>query len=452
LQHRTFEAGASSVRSGRLPDLAGCLATASGRAAAGRLAAAILLIALAGAVSGCAGRPGIDALMPVAEAAGPGEREHVILVASTRQRDRRPGVFYNGERESTLSFARFDMTVPPTHAPGQIEFPKQAPGNPATDMMVREAVFRDTKAEFLADLKAELAARPPGQRKAAIFVHGYNTQFNEAMYRILQLTDDSRSPMVPVLFTWASRGKTEGYLYDNNSATAARDGLEETIRLVFDSGAEEVTILAHSMGNWVTVEALRQIKISGNLPPIERLGAVVLAAPDIDVDVFKTQLKRFGKPAKPFIIIVSRDDKALGISDFLAGDKLRVGAYTDDEELVELGAVVIDMTKVKSLDGLNHGKFAQLAEIAPQMRALVAGAAGRRGAAKVLAGDGIEIVGLDRAPAPPPGTVAAAAAAAGATPAAATVATTPPVTTATPPPVTTAGPAAGAATAAPPPQ
>jgi esterase/lipase superfamily enzyme len=379
-----------------------------GRAVVTRLVAALVLVGL---VAGCAGRPGLDALMPNAEAAVPGESEHVIMVASTRQRDKRPGVFYNGERASTLSFARFDMTVPPTHAPGQIEFPKQAPGNPATDMVVRDATFRETPAEFLADLKAQLALRPVGQRKVGIFVHGYNTQFNEAMYRILQLTTDSHAPMVPVLFTWASRGKTEGYLYDNNSATAARDALEETIRLAFASDAEEVTILAHSMGNWVTVEALRQIKISGNLPPIERLGAVVLAAPDIDVDVFKTQLKRFGKPAKPFIIIVSRDDKALGISDFLAGDKLRVGAYTDDQELVDLGAVVIDMTKVKSIDGLNHGKFAQLAEIAPQMRALVAGAAGRAGAAKVLAPEGIEIVGLDRAPPAPPGFVAPAAAA-----------------------------------------
>lgn len=415
------------------------LAAPRGRAVIGRLAAAVLLVTL---VAGCAGRPGLDALMPVAEAAGADEREHVILVASTRQRDKRPGVFYNGERESRLSFARFDMTVPPTHQPGQIEYPKQAPGNPATDMVVREAVFRESEAEFLADLKAQLALRPPGQRKVAIFVHGYNTQFNEAMYRILQLADDSRAPMVPLLFTWASRGKTEGYLYDNNSATAARDGLEETIRLAFASDAEEVSIIAHSMGNWVTVEALRQIKISGNLPPIERLGAVVLAAPDIDVDVFKTQLKRFGKPAKPFIIIVSRDDKALGISDFLAGDKLRVGAYTDDEELVELGAVVIDMTKVKSIDGLNHGKFAQLAEIAPQMRALVAGAAGKAGAAKVLAPDGIEIVGLDRAPPAPPGYVAGTnvpGAAAPATPAAATVATPPPV----------AAPAASAPAAAP---
>ena len=88
------------------------------------------------------------------------------------------------------------------------------------------------------------------------------------------------------------------------------------------------------MGNWVTVEALRQIKISANkLPRIEKLGAVVLAAPDIDIDVFKAQMRRFGKPRKPFFIIVSRDDKALRFSDFIAGGKERLGSYTNDAEL-----------------------------------------------------------------------------------------------------------------------
>jgi len=44
----------------------------------------------------------------------------------------------------------------------------------------------------------------------------------------------------------------------------------------------------------------------------------VLAAPDIDIDVFKSEMRRFGKPRKPFFIIVSRDDKALRFSDFIA--------------------------------------------------------------------------------------------------------------------------------------
>lgn len=237
------------------------LRSASGRVR--QIGAWLLLTALAGPLlAGCASRPGPEALTAV-ETPAPGSKDHVVLVASSRARDPRPGVFYSGERTPALSFARVDISVPPTHKPGMIEWPKQATPNPATDMVVREAVYRDTEQQFSADLKAELERRPPGQRDVFIFVHGYNTLFSEALYRLTQMKEDSRSPAVPVLFTWASRGETADYVYDNNSATAARDRLEETIRLVFAGGAEEVSILAHSMGNWVTVEALRQIKISG---------------------------------------------------------------------------------------------------------------------------------------------------------------------------------------------
>ena len=59
--------------------------------------------------------------------------------------------------------------------------------------------------------------------------------------------------------------------------------------------------------------------------------------------VFKSQMRRFGKPRKPFFVIVSRDDKALRFSDFIAGGKERLGSYSDDTELTALGAVVIDL-------------------------------------------------------------------------------------------------------------
>ncbi|MFT0859852.1 alpha/beta hydrolase [Ancylobacter sp. G4_0304] len=360
-----------------------------------------VLVVGAALLAGCADRPGADSLMAT-DASVPGVREHVILVASTRARDPRPGALYSGERSSELSFARIDMTVPPSHRAGHVEWPKTAPGNPATDMVVRSAVYRDTPKEFDAELKAELAKRPPGQRKVAIFVHGYNTQFNEALYRMAQLADDSRAPGVPVLFTWASRGETTDYVYDTNSATSARDNLEETIRLVFNSGAEKVTILAHSMGNWVTVEALRQIKISGNALPADKIDNIILAAPDIDVDVFKSQLKRFGKPAKPFIVVVSADDKALAFSRFIAGGENRLGAYTHDEELVQLGAVVIDMTKVKAQDDFNHGKFAQLAAMAPELQAIANSRKGSGARNNEVVVENIAFFGIDKI-FPPPG-------------------------------------------------
>ena len=180
---------------------------------------------------------------------------------------------------SPSAMQRSTVAVPPTHVPGKIEWPSRAPGNPATDFVVRDAAYLDSEKDFVKALNAQLAMRPPGRRKVFVFIHGYNTMFAEGLYRFTQIVDDADAPAVPVLFTWASRGHLTDYVYDSNSATAARDELEHTLRLVFASNAEEVNILAHSMGNWVTVEALRQIKISAKLPPISKLGAVVLAAP-----------------------------------------------------------------------------------------------------------------------------------------------------------------------------
>ncbi|MGD0640298.1 MAG: alpha/beta hydrolase [Roseiarcus sp.] len=319
---------------------------------------------------GCASRPETGFLSPVAEGAT-GASSHDVLVATTRERDSREGTMFNGERARALDFAELTVSVPPTHKPGNIEWASTAPGSAATDFVVRDETYLDGDKQFLTRLNAQLATRPRGSRKVLVFVHGYNTMFAEGLYRGVQVVEDAKSGAVPVLFTWASRGQLTGYVYDNNSATAARDDLERTLRLVFASDADQINILAHSMGNWVTVEALRQIKISGRLPPMQKLGSIVLTSPDIDIDVFKSQMRRFGKPQKPFYIVLSRDDKALQLSKFIAGGQDRLGAEANVEELAALGAVVIDMTEVAGADSSNHDKFAQLAEVAPQLAAVL---------------------------------------------------------------------------------
>ena len=347
--------------------------------------AGVAMLALSFSLSGCASRPEVGALLANYQMSD-GAKDHTILVATTRARNSRPGTYFGGERSQSVNYATLTVAVPPTHVPGNIEWPSRAPGNPTTDFVVRDAAYLDSERDFVKSLNAQLATRPPGRRKVLVFIHGYNTMFAEGLYRFTQIVDDADAPAVPVLFTWASRGHMTDYVYNSNSATAARDELEHTLRLVFASNADEINILAHSMGNWVTVEALRQIKISANKPPVRKLGAVVLAAPDIDIDVFKAQMRRFGKPRKPFFIIVSRDDKALRFSDFIAGGKERLGAYTNDAELTALGAVVIDMTDVKGTDRSNHAKFAQLAEIAPEMRQVLEGGVATQGTSKAVKG------------------------------------------------------------------
>jgi esterase/lipase superfamily enzyme len=347
-------------------------ASSSGRGGSLRKSPSVLAIVfLAFSLVACASRPESGFLSAVA-LSPPGAVDHTLLVATTRQRDDRPGTLFNGDRASATDYAQLTVSIPPNHQQGEIEWATTPPGDPNVDFVVRDERYLDGDKAFVQALNAQLALRPPGTRNVFLFVHGFNTMFAEAVYRGVQLAHDSKAPGVPVLFTWASRGNATAYVYDLNSSTAARDGLEHTLRLLLRSNAEKVNVLAHSMGNWVTVEAFRQIKISGDLPPASRLGAVVLAAPDIDIDVFKAQLRRFGKPQKPFYVVLSRDDRALFLSRTIAGGVTRVGDTADTAELAALGATVIDLSDVKADDPTNHDKFVQLASVAPELRPMLA--------------------------------------------------------------------------------
>ena len=326
---------------------------------------------LAASLAACASRPESGFLSPVA-VSSPGAVDHTLLVATTRERDPRPGTLFNGDRASAVDYAEITVSIPPTHKDGQIEWAKTPPGDPSADFVVRDEKYLDGDKAFVQALNAELATRPPGKRRVVLFIHGFNTMFAEGLYRLAQIVHDAKAPGIPVLFTWASRGKATAYIYDTNSATAARDELEHTLRLLLASNADEVNVLAHSMGNWVTVEAFRQIKISGNLEHANKLGYVFLAAPDIDIDVFKSELRRFGAKHKPFYVVLSRDDKALWLSGTIAGGVTRVGDDPRVAELAQLGATVIDLTDVQATDSAHHDKFDQLAAVAPELRGVLA--------------------------------------------------------------------------------
>lgn len=342
-------------------------------AAGARIFSARLILAIVATISlsGCASAPATNLLSPSTEIA-PGATDHQVLIATTRARDQEAGAFFNGERSEKLNYATVTVSVPASHIAGNIEWAATPPGHPNNAFTVRNAEYLEGDAEFLRQLNGELARRKPGDRKVLLFIHGYNTPFSESLYRVAQLDADAKSFAVPVLFSWASRGHLVDYIYDSNSATIARDELAHTLQLLFASNAEHIDILAHSMGNWVTIEALRQLSIAGRLSPHDKVDLIFLAAPDVDLDVFKSELRQFKQPRKPFYVIVSRNDLALGFSSFIAGNKPRLGSDPNTQDLTALGATVIDMTDVSSSDPVNHDKYAQLAKIAPQLTRVLA--------------------------------------------------------------------------------
>ena len=308
-------------------------------------------------LAGCAGQPSHELIgattvtVPASALAG----SHQIFVATTRAKSKDARQVFSGERSDHVAYAKVDMTVPAVHKIGQIERANRGVVDPAKYFTATSVSGYRDDAAFSKALRADIAKR--GGR-ALIFIHGYNTQFDDAVYRITQIAHDANYKGTPVLFTWASAGRTVDYVYDNNSASAARDALEETLRLVANSGAKRVDIVAHSMGNWVTMEAMRQLAITNDRDLDGKLGDVVLASPDIDVDVFKSQMRRYGKPDRPFVVFASANDRALQISGLIAGRRPRLGDYADSQEIADLGIVVADISAVKVEDRLNHTKFA----------------------------------------------------------------------------------------------
>jgi esterase/lipase superfamily enzyme len=245
------------------------------------------------------------------------------------------------------------MTVPKNHEIGKIERAKDGvPGDPAKDFTATDLTIYDSGAAFTAAVAHE-------SDRALVFVHGYNTGFDDGVYRLTQIVQDTRYPGTPVLFSWASGARTRDYVYDKDSSTAARDDLETTLVMLSKTpGIKSIDIIAHSMGNWLAMETLRQLAIGGNRDLDGKLGYVVLASPDIDVDIFKKQMARYGKPDKPFVVLLSDDDKALRFSSLIAGKEARVGDDADADELADLGVTVVDLSATESGDKLNHAKFA----------------------------------------------------------------------------------------------
>lgn len=320
---------------------------------------------LAGSFTACAGRA-VNVLGPVAETS-PGASKVEMLVTTTRAPSLISGEMYSGERALNASFAEMTISVPPSgiHRTGNVEWPRKLPSNPKTDFATLEA-DEITKDEAIGWINVSVRKSP--DRSVLVFIHGFNNRYEDAVYRFAQVVHDSGAQSVPILATWPSRGSLLAYGYDRESTNYSRNALEALFQFLGkDPEVHEVNILAHSMGNWLALESLRQMAIrNGRLPA--KFKNVMLADADVDVDVFRQQLADMGEPRPNITLFVSRDDRALAVSKRVWGDVGRLGAIDPTispykEEIAVNHMTVVDLTKIKAGDDLHHSKFAQSPQI-----------------------------------------------------------------------------------------
>jgi len=314
-------------------------------------------VALLACVACSSTRPSQGMLTPVAASVEGASRVSVLAVTNRQRAKADAGDMFNGERADDVSYAAVTVSIPPDGARkvGQVQWPSSAQGNPERDFVTVSADYLDKQAFSAAVTRA---AKEGGRSSVLVFVHGFNNRFDDAVYRFAQVVHDSRAAGIPVLFTWPSRGELRlgAYAYDRESAIYSRDALEQLLdTLAANPNVKEVNILAHSMGNWVTLEALRSKAIGGKGRIGSKVQNVFLVAPDVDVDVFRTQIQRMGNPRPRFALFTSQDDQALGLSQFLWGGMPRLGSVNPDQAqyraiLEREQIAVFDLTKLKGSD------------------------------------------------------------------------------------------------------
>lgn len=292
-----------------------------------------------------------------------------LLVATTRERGTPddPDAFGAG-RSHTVNHAALTISIPRHHKAGQIEWPDQVPADPAYHFLTTERSFLSPQA-FNDEVRRSVMSGRGELGSVLVFVHGYNTLYEEAVYRFAQIVHDSGFAGTAILFAWPSRGKAPLYLADRDASTYSRDYLERTLlQIAGVPGVREINILAHSMGSWITVEALRQARMKGTGTFGGKLGDVILASPDLDVGVLRTQLDVIGALKRPMVILASKDDNVLALSSFLAGGVERAGNIsTDNREVIaaaqRYNVRIVDLSRVDDGTSAHHAKFAESAAV-----------------------------------------------------------------------------------------
>src|SRR5712671_6721117 len=220
------------------------------------------------AIGGCAGMGANGPRFGASELA----TRPTLLVATTRKSvsGARAKPWFGTERARTITLARAAMTPPDDG-----RFSLSAVGLSDWSIASIEPVPQID----------DLLGQATSGRNLLVYVHGFNQTFEAAALDAARLSDGIKFAGETMVFSWPSRAKLLDYAYDRESAMWSRDALEQVFAgLMASPGVARIHVVAHSVGTMLTMEALRQIYARQGQAATDRIGAVIFASPDIDMD------------------------------------------------------------------------------------------------------------------------------------------------------------------------
>ena len=194
---------------------------------------------------------------------------------------------YGGER-GVMNYGHADVSIPAGHEEGQLEAPSwlrlEFREDPSRHVVLM-TLERQAREPFLRGLRERVAASEGGN--AFLFVHGYNVSFADAARRTAQMSYDLSFDGASVFYSWPSQASLPGYTIDESNIEWSTPHIKEfLVDFAEKSEARNLYLIAHSMGNRGLTRALQQLM--AERPDLRgRFREIILAAPDIDAEVFR---------------------------------------------------------------------------------------------------------------------------------------------------------------------
>ena len=255
------------------------------------------------------------------------------------------------------------VSVPKSRSIGEIPLPQMWRGdlrpNVAKHFILTKIDPSELADEFAASARAQIVKSQ--RREALVFIHGYNSDFENSMFRAAQLAVDLDIDGAVFMYSWPSKGSLFGYVAD--SAQVIRPmvrSLQEFLNIIVQkTGAERIHVVAHSMGNRYLLDALElmahEVPADRRRPMFQQM---VFAAPDVDADDFTDRVKELGWMAHRMTLYASSKDRALYLSSIVNGGYRRAGDAA--APITVAGLDTVDTTEVGG-EGLGHGDYADRA-------------------------------------------------------------------------------------------
>lgn len=221
-------------------------------------------------------------------------------------------------------------------------------------------------------LAKRLAETP--HKEVVLYVHGYNNSFEVAARRMADLWHFLGRRGVPVIYSWPAgfkSGPVRAYTHDTESAEFTVYHLKQFIRAVAAcSEVQKIHLIAHSRGTAVLITAMRELHLETGGSAMDtrrrlKLGNVILAAPDMDMQVAAQRVaaERLGLIPERATIYLNADDRAIGLSGWLFSSMQRIGRlvasdYTEEQRARMQRLTGVNFVQVKAkTDFLGHGYF-----------------------------------------------------------------------------------------------